>query len=189
MKLFYPAILCGLLLFGASFSAPAQSLEETFPTLSPHAFTNANPETCAYRRMQLDVISQHVPTDKTLIVIARRGERDARPDLNRRRLHNVRAYLTQDGSSFRRDSKTVILAEGERVKGQFGQIEFYLDGRLIEVIKINGNGDFVIDCYGGVDDADPCGEDRQKLFYPCKTDARKPLRKRRTAPSKKTQNK
>lgn len=186
MKRIYQTTIFALLVFCITSLVVAQK-EERFPTRQQSEFADARPNYCWYNELHLAYISQGIPTDKTIIVIARLGDRDLKPNLNKRRLHNIRAYLTQAVSEqFRREPQTIILAEGEPVKG-FGQVEFYLDGRLIEVLKLHRNSDFVIDCYGGVDGADPCAEDWQKLFYPCKDEVEKQNRK--VVPKKKKSRK
>ena len=77
-----------------------------------------------------------------IIVIARLGDGETRRALNRRRLHNVRTYLTSE--LFRkRDPKTVIVAQGERVKG-YGRIEIYLKGALFDYLTVKRNGDLIV---------------------------------------------
>ena len=153
MKLLYQTILFTLLLLCISLSVDAQT-EESFPTRKQSEFTNARPQYCWHNELQLNSIKQHIPTDKTIIVIARLGDKDSKPNLNKRRLHNVRRFLTlgesykySNGKSYKHTEESIISAVGEPTKG-YGQVEFYLDGRLIEVIKLGGNRDlFIGDCY------------------------------------------
>lgn len=183
MKMLYQTTLFALLLFFIIFSVAAQK-DESFPTRQPSEFADARPNHCWYNNLQLDQIKQHIPTDKAIIVIARLGDKDLKPNLNKRRLHNIRAYLTL-GESYKHTEQSIILAEGEPTKG-FGQVEFYLDGRLIEVLKARPNGDLAVtDCYAGIDGEPPCAEDWQKLFYPCKDRVEKRKQKQKVAPKKK----
>src|SRR5207247_3130982 len=97
-----------------------------------------------------------------VIAIARLGDGEQKPDLNRRRLHNVRTYLAEfDG----RSSERVVMAEGERVNG-YGRIELYVDGKLFYVLMISPNADLAVgSCsYEG---EDPCTHEREKKLYPC----------------------
>lgn len=88
------------------------------------AYANDKPFSCAHRSTIVDVVHQKTPADELILVIARPGDGDSRPRLNRRRLHNVRAYWTQFlDIGYRREPETVVLAEGERIKG-YGQLEF-----------------------------------------------------------------
>src|ERR1700687_3048719 len=75
----------------------------------------------------LDGASNQAGEKGLIIVIARLGDGDNNRDLNRRRLHNVRTYLTQWGG--RRNPTNVVTAQGERVKG-YGRGELYVAGKL-----------------------------------------------------------
>jgi hypothetical protein len=183
MKLIYQTAFFVSLLFCIALSVAAQK-DEVFPTLQASEFVDAKPDTCAYTHHKVDILTQHTLKDKTFIVIARLGDKDLKPNLNKRRLHNIRAYLTQAVvEQFRRQPQTIILAEGEPVKG-YGQVEFYLDGRLVEVLKARPNSDLnFADCYGGINGELPCAENWQKLFYPCIDYVEK--QKRKVVPRKK----
>ena len=184
MKLFYQTALFALLFSCTSFSVVAQTTE-VFPTLQPSQFVDAKPMHCWYNELRLTGLTQYTPRDKTFIVISRLGDKDSKPEFNKRRLHNIRTYWTQHiPESDRRDPQKIILAEGEPTSG-YGQVEFYLDGRLVEVLKARPNGDLgVADCYAGVDGEPPCAEEWQKLFYPCKGFVEKQKQKRKVVPKK-----
>ena len=87
-------------------------------------------------------------TKKKAFVIARLGNGETNHLLNRRRLNDVR---TEFGINW--DSSKIILAEGERVKGQ-ARIEFYLGSELAHISLMARNGDFCSAC---------C--DRRRIFY------------------------
>ncbi len=183
MKLIYQTTLLVLLLFCIDFSVVAQK-EESSPNRQPSEFADARPNHCWYNNLRLDEIKQHIPTDKTIIVIARLGDKDLKPNLNKRRLHNIRAYLTF-GESYKHTEESIILAEGEPTKG-YGQVEFYVDGKIIEVLIAHRNSDLgVTDCYAGIDGEPLCAEDWQKLFYPCKDRVEKRKQKQKPARKKK----
>jgi hypothetical protein len=166
MKLIFRTTSFALLVL-STLAVWAQNAEPV-PALKSSDFVDATPEPCWSDELKLAQLTQHTPKDKTFIIIARAGDKDSKRELNRRRLYNIRAYMTQlMGERYGRDPEKIILAEGEPIKG-FGQVEFYLDGRLVEVIKTRPNGDLIVDCYGGIDGQPPCAEDWQKLFYPCK---------------------
>jgi hypothetical protein len=96
-----------------------------------------------------------------IIVIARLGDGETRRDLNRRRLHNVRTYLTSE-SYRKRDPKTVVVAEGERVKG-YGRIEIYLKGVLFDYLAVKRNGDLLV----GTCESDTIRPElADEIFYP-----------------------
>jgi hypothetical protein len=184
MKLSFQTTFCGLLLFCSVIVLAAQELQ-SLPFRQPSEFVDAKPQYCWRNGISLENITQATPDDDTIIVIARLGDKDLKPNLNKRRLHNIRVYWTDAKEEpYRRDPKTIILAEGERVKG-YGQIEFYVRGRLVEIVKVHRNSDFnAADCYGGIDGELPCAENWQKLFYPCKDYVEKQKQKRKVVPKK-----
>ena len=139
-------------------------------------FADAKPPGCDYRDFVLDGIIQKTPADELIIVIARPGDGDTRPNLSRRRLYNVRAYWTQflKAEGAKRKPETVVLAEGEKVKG-YGQLEFYVGGKLVEVLKLARNSDLWVGMCYPPDDSyirnhnfDPCRVAENKVFYPCR---------------------
>jgi hypothetical protein len=138
-------------------------------------FADAKPGRCEYRTAVLDGIHQKTPADETIMVIARLGDGEARPNLSRRRLHNVRVYWTEyHNEGHRRQPETIILAEGERVKG-LGHLEFYVGGKLVEVMKVARNADLSIgSCYPPDDSYirngvfNRCWVKSDRNFYPCR---------------------
>jgi hypothetical protein len=133
-------------------------------------FEELGPAHCGDNIALLDVITQRTAADKLIIIIARLGDGETRANLNRRRLHNVRTYwteyLTAEGA--RRKPQTAILAEGERVAG-YGRLEFYVDGKLIGVLKIGRNADLLVGtCYPTPEERDPCTLKSDRNFYPCR---------------------
>ena len=90
------------------------------------------PYPCEFNPATLNAAHQVAEEKDLIIFIARLGDGESRRELNRRRLHNVRTYLTSE-LYWKRDLKTVIVAEGERVKG-YGRVEIYIKGILMDVI-------------------------------------------------------
>lgn len=89
-------------------------------------YTNSKPMSCADRQAGIDVIGQRTPADELIIVIARLGTGETRPNLNRRRLHNVRVFWTEFlEKTAKRKPETIVLGEAERIKGH-GHLEFYV---------------------------------------------------------------
>jgi hypothetical protein len=126
----------------------------------------AEPPRCHAREMVLYGIAKETDPDRLIIVVARLGEGENRPNLNRRRLHNVRTYWTEFLKEYLRKRETIILAEGERVK-DYGRLEFYVDGKLMATLRLNRNSDLgVIDCSRAHDDP-PCPS-YERNFYPCR---------------------
>jgi hypothetical protein len=148
------------------------------PPLPPQKlsdFAEAKPAQCQFRTPMLDYLNQDAQTEGVITVVARLGEGDIRPNLNRRRLHNVRSYWTQFlPAAQRRKPETIVLREGERVKG-YGHLEFYLDGNLVYVLKIARNSDVDFgNCYPPDDSYirkgiyNPCWVKSHQVFYPCR---------------------
>ena len=168
MKLPSEAAFFGLLFFSFSLIVTAQE-KEILPPRQPSEFFDAKPKRCWENELMLDVISQGTPATESITLIARLGDKDLKPNLNIRRLQNIRAYWTQylTGAGRRRPD-TVIAAEGEPVKG-YGQVEFYVRGRLIEVFKAYPNSDLhVAECYV-LPDEPQCAEENKSCFIPVKT--------------------
>ena len=114
----------------------------------------------------LDVLAQNTPSDSLIIVIARRSVNETRPNINHRRLHNVRTYLTEFHPDKRR-ADTLVLAEGAMVK-EPGQLELYVDGRLVAIIKVKRNADLIVgNCYPEPMEAPLCSVKENRNFYPC----------------------
>ncbi len=150
--------LCGSVSVAQQNQIPADRFEEL------------GPARCGDNIALLDVLTQRTSPHKLIIVIAHLGDGEIKSNLNRRRLHNVRTfwteYLTAKGA--RRKPETVILAEGERVKG-YGRLEFYVDGKLIGLLKIRRNADLLVGtCYPTPEERDPCTLKSDRNFYPCR---------------------
>ncbi len=182
MKSLFLSLICCLLL-----SVTGVEAQEP-PPLSTYRlsdFDGYRPAHCADRTAALDGITQKTPADELIFVIARLGSGETRPNLNWRRLHNVRAYWTGYlPEGHRRKPETIILAEGERISG-YGHLEFYVGGNLVWVIKIARNSDVDFgDCYPPDDSYirnrvyNPCWVESHRIFYPCR-DRNMRRRKRR----------
>ena len=79
--------------------------------------------------------------DSVVIVVARLGKGEVARIHNRNRLSAAKQYLLQYGLPVQR----IVLAEGERAKG-LGRVEFYVSGKLQDVLLINRNRGLCIDC-------------------------------------------
>jgi hypothetical protein len=100
--------------------------ERAIPYCSPK-----EPVTCEEGNFYIDntVGRKQTSRDMYLIVIARLGNRETSRQLNISRLKLVSNYLKMRGL------KNIVTAEGERKKG-YGQIEFYVKGKLFLTIPI-----------------------------------------------------
>ncbi|MGH9930593.1 MAG: hypothetical protein ACREA9_15395 [Pyrinomonadaceae bacterium] len=79
--------------------------------------------------------------DGTIIAIARLGNGERNRELNNRRLHNVRVYLTE--FDWHRAPEILITAEGDRVMG-YGRVELYVRGELFAVLEVRRNQDLLV---------------------------------------------
>jgi hypothetical protein len=178
-----------IVMFSLMLSVPicvAQQPQRTPPYRLGDFDDDRPPSSCAERTAILDVITQRVATDELIIVIARLGYGETRPNLNHRRLHNVRIYWTEYlNPEGRRRPETIVLAEAERIRG-YGRLEFYVGGTLEWVMKVARNADLdVLPCYPEDFDEvertrvfDPCRLASARNFYPCRNRNRR-LRNRR----------
>ncbi len=94
------------------------------------------PTNCESNAAVLDTVHQMADEDGLIIIIARLGDGERRRELSRRRLQNVRVYLTEVG--WHRSPKTVIVSEGERVRG-YGRLEIYVSGKLVAALAAERN--------------------------------------------------
>jgi hypothetical protein len=121
-----------LFLLAACSTILAQDRQLEMPT---------KPANCESDIAVLDSASIEAGENGLIIAIARLGDGDRRRDLNHRRLHNVRTYLTQWGG--KRHPKNVITAVGDRIK-DYGRVELYVAGKLHWVILIRPNADLIV---------------------------------------------
>lgn len=137
------------------------------------AMTQSRPTGCEYNTAILDGLAQKTKTDELIIVIAHLGPKDTKPNLNDRRMHNVRVYLTEflTDSSVRRRPETIVLAQGDRAQ-DYGSVEFYVNGKLVDTLKIRPNADLSVANCGWEPPENPCPTAMRNLF-PCKDRYRK----------------
>lgn len=156
--LIYACVSSVLLVYGNT----AFAQDETKST-SPRLYEiETRPTNCEFHIATLDAAHNKAGKDTMVIVIARLGDREQRRDLNRRRLHNVRAYLRDFAE---RDSKTIITGEGDRVKG-YGRVELYVEGKLFYTLMIKPNSDLTVGSCS-YDGEDPCTLKQERKLYPC----------------------
>lgn len=113
--------------------------------------------------MNINLLSNahHLAGDDTIIIaVARLGTGERNPELNRRRLHNVKAYLTTFG--WKRLPETVVTAEGERLNG-YGRIDIYVRGGHWATLAVRRNQDLIV----GLCEPDYMrGREETMTFYP-----------------------
>ena len=95
---------------------------------------------CESNIARLDNIHSMADKEGLIIAIARLGNGEWRSDLNRRRLHNLKLWLKEIRG---REMKTIITAEGERVRGR-GRIEIYIRGKLVDVLGLGKGEDLAV---------------------------------------------
>src|SRR5262249_54392719 len=89
----------------------------------------------------LSAAHQAAGDEGLIIIIARLGDGEYNRELNRRRLHNTRVYLTE--FDWHRKPETVVTAEGDRVQG-YGRVELYVRGKLYRVLPVKRNRDLLV---------------------------------------------
>lgn len=105
-------------------------------------FTLSN---CEANAATLDAVHQMAGDDGVIIAVARLGDGERNRSLSRRRLQILKSYLTN--APWTRPRETVVVAEGERVKG-YGRIELYVGGKRVHVLPIKRNRAFLVQSCG-----------------------------------------
>jgi len=120
------------------------------------------PQNCESDIAILDVASRKAGNDGLIIAIARLGDGERQRRINLRRLHNVGVYLTEwDG---RRSRNTLVLAEGERVRG-YGRVELYVRGESFHSLLLRPNADLLVgSCTYEINS--PQEQERENNLYP-----------------------
>lgn len=156
MKVLHFAVAVSLLLV-ASCVASAQGKGTV-----PASQVETKPTNCEFNISVLSGADRVAGEDGLVIMIARLGNGERRQELNRRRLHNARTFLTEFGQ---RAPQTIVTAEGESVDG-YGRVELYVGGKLFHVLMIYPNADLAVGACSFEGD-DPCTYEREKKLYPC----------------------
>ena len=114
----------------------------------PYAFT-PTPMTSEFNIIRLEFIAKDAIASasegKVTILVARLGDGERAREVNRRRLHNVLAFLTTSSDL---NAQNVIAAEGERVRG-FGRVKIYVAGKLVDALLAEKNKDLEVECCEG----------------------------------------
>lgn len=148
--------------------AQQQSSHHAMSFLVPTESDYRQTTNCEFSTALLDSLAQKTPAKELIIVIAHLGDGDTRPNLNERRLHNVRTYLTNYLTLGRREPNAVVVAGGERIKGN-GSLEFYVSGKLYDTLRLRPNADLSLgECSHGPE-IDPCSFPKQQKLFPCRS--------------------
>ncbi len=108
---------------------------------SPNSQIDAHPTNCEDHIAILEAANHDAGKDGIIIMLARLGSKERGSKLNRRRLYNARAYLTEYLRA--RAPDTIVTAEGERTRG-YGRIEIYVGGKLYHVFAVERDADFIV---------------------------------------------
>lgn len=128
----------------------------------PSSQIETKPSNCEFNVSVLTGAHRVAGEDGLVIMIVRLGRREVSRELNRRRLHNARTFLTEFGH---RNPKTIVTAEGGRVDG-YGRVELYVGGKLFYVLMVGPNGDLPVGACSFEGD-DPCTYELERKLYPC----------------------
>lgn len=132
------------------------------PGTFPPGQVETKPANCEFNVSVLTGAHRVAGDDGLVIIIARLGRGEVKRALNRRRLHNARAFLVQFGH---RSPKTIITAEGDRIDG-YGRLELYAGGKLFHVLMTSPNADLPVGACSFEGD-DPCMYEQERQLYPC----------------------
>ena len=119
------------------------------------------PNNCEDNLHALNVVHQVAEGADLIIIIARLGTGETRRNINLRRLHNAQTYLASE-LYWKRDPKTVVVAEGERVNG-YGRLEIYVRGVFWDAMLIKRNSDLLV---GSCEPDDIRPKWVDAIFYP-----------------------
>lgn len=128
------------------------------------------PLSCEQASGYLDYILENATENDVVIAIAYSGKGEDGPLRNKRRLFNLKTYLTtyKKGTVFVNHPENLVLASGEAQKGN-GRIEIYFKGKLFQTFFVPLNKDlYVGECAIDLElYRKPCDVESQKVFYPC----------------------
>lgn len=152
-----------VLLFASLFIqvAQAQAQSTTFSAYTDLLAKRVQPTNCEENTSILTAIHNEAGKEGLILVISRLGTGE-RQEFHKRRLYNAQHYLAEFGG---RDSKTIILAQGENVQGN-GRVELYASS-LFDILSIAPNRDLNVGICKFEENESPCADDRQKKLYPC----------------------
>lgn len=159
MKLITSLIVVCLLFTGVEQSTTySGTLTQTNSSQGP-----VRPTNCEYNVSVLTAAHQEAGDGGSIRVVAHLGTREKRRDLNRRRLHNVRTFLTEFGG---RDPKSIITREGKRVDG-YARVNLYIGGNLFHTFMVRRDDDLRVGVCVYEEQEGPCADERQRKLYPC----------------------
>ena len=150
-------------LFLVSTVAPAGQVPSSQTGPAPQPTLN----NCEMNDNYLDNAHHLAGDDSIIIAVAHLGAGERDPNLNRRRLHNVREYLA--GYNWKRPRATVVTGEGQKVDG-YGRVDIYVKGSHWASLAVRRNADLIV---GSCEPDHMRGQEENRTFYPFR-DRRKP---------------
>jgi hypothetical protein len=121
-----------LIALAASGHIVAQAQEKLVPPLGTAM-------KCEEAKVLLDVLRYDAGDEGVIILVARRGDGEPSPKINRR-LYSVWSYLHHAGPF---PADRLVRAEGERVRGR-GRVELYAKGKLMLILAAERPGDDIV---------------------------------------------
>jgi hypothetical protein len=94
---------------------------------------------CEGTKAILDRFVIEAGSDGIIILVARFGNGEVSPKINRDRLQHINYYLNITRGI---PKNKLVLAEGERARG-LGRVEIYAQGKLMLVLTVKRNGDIL----------------------------------------------
>ncbi|HEY0728737.1 MAG TPA: hypothetical protein VGD38_11745 [Pyrinomonadaceae bacterium] len=134
---------------------------------SGRQFANAQadlkPTNCENHIKMLEGANDVAGKDGLIILIARPGTGDTKPEISGRRLYSARAYLTDYLRV--RSPETIVIGEGDRVEG-YGRLEIYVAGKLYQALAIRANSELSVGSCEPEDLDDATQRARRRKLYP-----------------------
>jgi hypothetical protein len=148
-----------------------QSSDKIFP-LHPKAGGGVRASDCTVKfdSIRAFMLTASAKKDALIIIMSHLGKEES-ARLGKRRLYNAKTYLTSIAFDlkYRRDSESILIAEGEREAQGAGFLDFYIEGEIELRIFFEKNEDLLLgSCVLNQSYEKFCKTDFEKLFYPCK---------------------
>jgi hypothetical protein len=151
-----------LLFFVVVTGSVAQTTKDQGPKIPKPTLNH-----CEMNDNYLDNAHHLAGDDSIIVAIAHLGTGETNPELNRRRLHNVRNYLA--GYNWKRSPQTVVTAVGEPVDG-YGRVDIFVKGLHWASLAVWRNEDLIV---GSCEPDRMRSADENRTFYPFR-DRKKP---------------
>ena len=128
-----------------------------------YAQTDLKPTNCENHIKMLEGANDVAGKDGLIILIARPGTGDTKPEISWRRLYSARAYLTDYLGV--RSPQTIVTGQGDRVEG-YGRLEIYVAGKLYQTLAIRANAELSVGSCEPPEEDDARQKELRKKLYP-----------------------